>query len=369
MIGLAWIVAGPARAVEPAVLVHSDLRREEIQFLGLGGGKIRFFGADRSLTSADASKIVRLEWARRPAQPKRPAGGPLLALKDGQVLAGRFLGSRAGNEQIGWENPAVGKLSLPLDDIASFTLTAGAQPPVAADNDAVLLANGDRLDGFIQAVDEGGLELERQGQAIRLGWESVRAVTLAGPVAPRPGVWLTMTDGSRIRVNDLVVGGERAAAAALGVAIDLPLDGLSRIDFTEHHRLTPLGELAWEVVSGGTAFGVEYPPRFDGGGETAALHAPITVRFTLPAGAARLAATAMLEPASAEQGDLALRVSDGSRELIAGRIHRQHPKMQINVELRGDTLLIEVDDAGGGPVHDRLRLAEAHVLVLVTRGR
>lgn len=364
---VALLCAGPVWAVEPAVLVHDDLRREPVQLVGYGQGRLRYFGADRSLTAIDSSKAVRLEFGREISAPATGGGGSVLRLTDGQVLRGNLGGAGDGGEQLVWETTTLGPVQVGLDDVSSMSVSDGGDLPVAGESDIVLLANGDRLSGFVEAVSAAGLNLDRDGQSVDLAWEAISGVVLANLARRGSGVWLTLIDGSRLRVEALTLTGSHAAGTAFGQPFEVPMDRAARVDFTQRHRLVPLDELPQTVMEGGTAFGVEYPPRFEPG--WLSLHAPVTVRYELPAGARRFAADAAIAPGASAAADppggadMVLIVSDGQTELFKERLNADQPRVRINVELTGPALELRLDDAVGGPVLDRLRLENPAVLV------
>jgi hypothetical protein len=147
----------------------------------------------------------------------------------------------------------------------------------------------------------------------------------------------------------------------LGNPVEILTSKLRAIDFAEHHRMIPLGDLPFKVVSGGTVFGVDYPPVPRGDG--IALHAPIAVRFDLPERVHRFAATASLDHDSLDWADMILIISDGRGELFKQRLNAQTPEVRINAEPRDRTLTVELDEGAQGPIRDRLGLQRAEVLI------
>ena len=357
-----WILAccclsASALAVEPVILVHEDLQREQVQLLGVGDDRLRYFGADRKLTALESSKVVRLELRRQIASTQVGR----IRLIDGQILAGRPATATEGGQVIGWETDLLGAVALPLDRVASFTIAGAAELPAAEASDVILLANGDRLTGFVDAVAPAGLALDRDGTLLELPWESIHAASLANPIQRESGTWVVLVDGSELKVTGLAATGEKLLGEALGQPLDVSLASVARIDFAQRHRLAPLGDLPRRIESGGSAFGVEYPPKFEA--QVARLHAPIAVRFNLPTGARRFAADARIEPESADRGDLVLIVSDGRKELLHQRLNQDQPHVRVNVELGAGPLIIQLDEGAGGPVRDRLVLENPSVLV------
>ena len=348
-----------AHAVEPAVLVHDDLRREKVQFLGYSNGRVQYFGADRKLASLDSSKAARLDFGRPLSS---PADGNV-RLIDGQILSGKLVGVSGAGDQLTWETPSLGTVRVPIDHISSMALTGRDDLTQAGDSDLVLLANGDRLAGFIGAVTPQGLELEREGQNVELAWEAIRGLSLANPSRSRhePAIWLWLIDGTRVRVQELVITGSHLSGVALDARFEAPIDRAAKIDFAQRHRLVPLAELPHTVTEGGTAFGVEFPPRF--GQDRILLHAPITVQFKLPDGVQRFSAEARIEPGSREKADMVLIISDGQVEIFKQRLNRDQPSVDVQLAVGAGVLVLRLDDGVGGPVHDRLEIRDPLVLV------
>jgi hypothetical protein len=90
---------------------------------------------------------------------------------------------------------------------------------------------------------------------------------------------------------------------------------------------------------------------------------PMVVRYALPAGATRFAAEAVLPPSSRIWGDYELVIRDDDEVVHRSRLNARHPSHQINVELRGSELTIELTQGAHGPIHDRLHLERALLLV------
>jgi hypothetical protein len=348
-------------AADDGTLTRRDLSRESIRFLGFNDGRIHYFGADRNLTSIDSHTAVRIELERQPTVEDADTQW-LLRLVDGQLLRGAMEGVSADGK-LRWATRDLGVVEVSLDDVFAFDLARG-EPQTSAqvgDSDLIVLANGDRLNGFIESINEQGLTLSRDEQEVELPWSSIGSVTLANPVSERSGTWLTLTWGSRIRVEGLHVAGGQVTGKALDRAVTVPLKAVRTFDFAEHHRIVPLGEMAHKVVAGGTVFGVEHPPAI--APEAIALHAPVTLRFELPPGATQFAAAASLDREGLDWADLVLIVSDGRGELFRQRLYGQAPDAAINVQLRDRTLTIQLDDGAQGPIRDRLYLTEPQVLI------
>jgi hypothetical protein len=121
-----------------------------------------------------------------------------LVLADGQRLR--------GNLQASGDGPRWKTRWLPLQTIRAEGTRAiilqGDDAPVAIDGDVVVLANGDRLDGIVTAIDADGAMVERGTGSDRtetpVPWDRIRSISFVGTAAASPEVRVWLTDGSVI---------------------------------------------------------------------------------------------------------------------------------------------------------------------------
>jgi hypothetical protein len=362
-------LASVAAAMEPAELVDAKLERQAIQFVTLSGGELSYFNAQRQLQRVIASKFVSLQFPGRTAaaaQARREnaaaAKAQSLVLRDGHVLTGSFGGAEA--DQLIWVSRSLGPVRVELDQITRVAVMSDAPVPPAdmpADaSDKVLLANGDHLAGFIESIDAAGLVLMAGEQRLNLAWDRVARLVLPNPIVPTPGVWVKLTDGTRLRVENVVFDGTKLSGRMMGKDVELEAGMVSSVEFATDHRLVPIADLETASISGGQVFGVPMGPAFDG--DEARLHAPVTVELNLPAGATRFAATASLDEADLDWADLTLTIADGKGELLKQRLNRDKPSIDVNLAPRGARLTITLDEGINGPIRDRLKLTNAAVL-------
>ncbi|MBI1375214.1 MAG: hypothetical protein GC159_21050 [Phycisphaera sp.] len=374
-----WLPAA-AFAVEDATLVDPDLHEQSIRFVSLSDGRLTYFDTDRRLRTASVDGFVLLRWDRTQAGPKSATAivsasasaqsrWPNVAyLADGHVVRGRFAGVDAEG-RVRWQTSNLGELTFTLDQLNRFDCAADAAAPGAdasageatAGQDVVTLQNGDRLVGFVAKVGTTGVSLEANNETLPLSWGGVRSVQLANPMRNTPGVWMRLVDGTRLLVDRVDIGSIQAIGQAFGREVVVPVKAIAGIDFALKHRLMRLSELKAKIMDGGSVFGVPMPPRFDDG--AAELHAPITLRFELPEGVHRFAATASLDDRTLDWADLNLTVADGKGKSFVQRLNADHPSATVNVPLRDRTLILQLDNATNGPVLDRLTLSNAVLLI------
>lgn len=396
-----------ALAVEQAELLDTQLNRTLIRFIALGSDQLSYFDDKRHLQETGLRKYVSLRFLRANADGTavpRSVGdtptGDALQLADGTVLRGKFAGVTPEG-QVLWATDRFGKLPFKLDNIVRFDKPAPAPPPqkkkdepeakpdadkppaVATPapkveppalppaaptsggggdtNDHITLTNGDQLTGFVETITATELALTVDKQTIKLPWDRIASVALANPLKPLPGVWVSFEGGSHVKVDNLTIDGKSITGDILGKHVQTPAGYVLQVDFATRHRLIRLGDLESTVVSGGTVFGVPMPPRFEP--DRASLHAPVSVKFQLPAGALRFAAIAYIDPTDLDWADLKLIVADGKGQLASEHLSAAKPGAQVNVAPRDKTLILTVDEAANGPVRDRLTLDQAVLLV------
>jgi hypothetical protein len=366
-------VASIARAVEPAVLIDAELHRRQIKFVTLGHGELTYFDDARRLQREAAQQFVSLQFTERQlpadAVADEDGNGAMVQLGDGQVFRGQMTGVD-DEGRLKWQTAHFGELHFKLDDVARVVMI-DAQQPIRADqqgvvaNDRVVLRNGDVVSGFVAALKSDGLILQVEQQELMLAWDRVAQVMLPNPIRRSPGTWVRLTDGSRVLIDQVTLDSTRLAGQVRGQAVTAPRAMVLAVEFADRHQLVPIGSLEPVLRSGGQVFGVPMPPRK--AGDQLALHAPMTVEFTLPAAARRFAAEASLDPQGLDWADLNLIVADAKGQLEKVHLDGKRPHAEINVQLHGDRLTLTVDEGANGPVFDRLMLHDAWVLVDVEK--
>ena len=116
---------------------------------------------------------------------------------------------------------------MALDEVSGWSAADAAPPAASANEDTVILPNGDAVRGIIEG-SEKGLSVA-QGTAItEVKWESVRGVTLAKIGAGRPvvaGLRIRLADGSVCLVKSvqLLGDGQLQVERTAGASLKLPL--------------------------------------------------------------------------------------------------------------------------------------------------
>jgi hypothetical protein len=375
--GLAALLgaADLARA-EQFLLIRRDRQVEAVGIAEIGERTMVVGDRDRGWTRIDLSQCVALVHVE--ALPALPRAG-LLRLGDGQRFPGEALsGARAAEDLFVWNHTSwLGRMEVALERIESVSFVPGAAVPHPQRGDALLLANGDRIDGFVTAlgdpiVIETGDPAAGGGEIVEVPLERAVAVRLSPPPRPASGRRLWLADGTVMDVTGLVVGDDglvRIAGGPFGTEPLLRPIGLSSLLAVQFDRggLTPLAALRPQEVSGpSTRYRVPPPATLDElaplGLSRISLCGPLSVRYRLPWSPAHLSAEARLAETARAWGDCELVVRDGRREAMRVRLNGSSPHAVLAIDLAGPTFEMEVTEGAHGPIQDHVVLHRAMLL-------
>lgn len=222
-------------------LTTADFQSRPVKVIALDGDGVRISSADGSESLVGMDQFLQIERAGRQAE---AAGRFVASLVGGDRLTGEPVGmqgpadtSAGPGEQVVWNSPSLGQLSLPLERLASIT-RAGATPQRAAPaptEDTVLLANGDRVGGVLSAVEKGGLTIQAANGPVTVPVDAVMAVELAAVASPdaggRSGFRVRLGDGSSVTVDQVAISGPQARLTLPGgKEQDVPIDQLVGVE-------------------------------------------------------------------------------------------------------------------------------------------
>jgi hypothetical protein len=303
-----------------------------------------------------------------------------LRLADGQRFPGQALsGARAAEGVLVWiQSSWLGRMEVPLDRIESVTFAGRARVPGPGDADALMLANGDRLEGLVTALGDPitveVLNGDPSGpQTIELPLDRVVAVRMVTPPQQPSGRRLWLVDGTVVDVEEVMLGDdglfrlEGLPLVADEQAKRVEVDAVAGVQF-DAQRLIPFAALTPGRVEGPpTRYVVPPPTVLD---EFAPLglgrvefRGPVAVHYLLPAGSAYLSAEATLPVLARSWGDCELIIREDDQQIFSARLNADQPTTTVGVALEGSQLTIEVTEGSGGPVQDQVVLLRALVLV------
>lgn len=377
-------VALPSSARQ-AELLGPDLEPQRVALKSFGPGGAVIVDAQGTERTVAADQLLRLTFSDKPA---RVADGlAVVRLRDGQTLVGAWQGAGRQDDSLGLyvgEQGAV--VDISLDDVLSLSRVPVKQPTNAdPDLDKLVLANGEELLGFVDAVADTGLSFEIDGsdQPIPVPFDRVHAVTIANrprDVEPEPGLArVSFFNGMRLHIRDaamlsddqgkwslkgspVVEGLSAQGVSSLGPVMKIePITG-------KGYRLGALTDAQMKLIDGGEVFGLPMRPAAEGDG-TVSMHAPVTVGFDLPSGAARLVFDARLDlddelpPARRELAGCELVVYQGDAVIGGCKLTPNSPPQRLNLPLDSGELRIQLKPGVNGPVLDRVRLTGAELLI------
>ncbi len=301
-----------------------------------------------------------------------------LRLADGQRFPGQALsGARVADGVFVWSQSSwLGRMHVPLDRIASVTLSGSATVPSPGEADVLVLANGDRVEGFVTALgDPISLEVfndDGDPTVVDLPLGRVHAVRLVTPPQKPVGNRLWLIDGTVVDVRRVMLGDDGFyRLEGVPFAEDAPdrvaLETVAAVLF-DPDALVGFSSLVPRRVEGPpTRYVVPPPAVLDDeaplGLSRVEFRGPVTAHYVLPAGATFFAAEAQLPETAWAWGDCVLKVRDGDREVFSGRLNAETPTATVGVRLTGSTLTIEVAEGSAGPIQDRVILLRGLILV------
>jgi hypothetical protein len=381
-------------------------------------------GARARRAAAAPSDEIKMPGGTRLFSPFDTNGArPWIELTDGQRLAGRPVNTPRKNGEKGadvvvWEHPQLGWLAIPLDNVARIsvqgleidgrTAAPRAARPVGGggSGDVIVLANGDRMEGFVSAVgatvtvEAAG---ENGGRATDLPLSRIAEIDFANPAREPSGPLIWLADGNVIGVTAMQAPREGqvrlrtalpSSAAGPGAGAGAAAKGRASLgagkESEEHIFLLdeikavlldpaavkalaaiapaeqkPVGERRWmEPLEIGDARTATL------GAAEVRLPGPMRVEWELPDGASRLTMSAELPASMRTWGDCILIISERAagqpeRELVRERINGERPRVEINTALGAGVgsrrLAITLDPGAYGPIQDRIVLTGAMV--------
>lgn len=370
-------------AVTPATLIGPDLVPRQVNIQALRDDRLTYFDSNRDLRTTDLKNFVQirdLPGSRNSSDALRPEETPqqTLELTDGQRLVGTWVGASDDGQNLLWRHGSLGSITVGLDQLRAIGLSINAPPLGPTTSDTLWLANGDTVNGVLTALRNDAIEWHTTGannrtEMLLLPRSRIRAVRLAATSAPRSAnhiIWVR--DGSRLGASTFSLGSDlvirptlitepESSDPASERLVQLPIAEVTRIDLASSQgHLRDLTTIPMQVTDGGRVFEVSMPPRLEAG--SIWMHAPVTVRFDLPAGTSRFATVAELALGAEQRtqgwADMDLIVRSEDRIVSRHRLNAEHPRAHINVTIANQNLSIEVSETINGPVMDRILLRD-----------
>ena len=371
----AAFLLSPAYGNDGFLLIDENLRGQPVQVIEINDQAVVYMNETSAVMSMNVTECIALTiGAIPPGGPARPDGG-LLVLADGQRLPGALArGSAAADEEIlSWEHSWLGRVDVPLELVSGLSL-GGSSVPVPRDKDVVVLANGDRLTGFITGLGDPIRMVVDLDADAEIKVPIDRAVGLALVTPPRapagPRIWFTdgtMLNVRRVAARDGYLRMHPIWADAAGPPVEVRLADVTAILF-DSRSMAAFSAIAPTAVEKSSPRFFVPPPRVLDDRPPLGLgrieyRGPLLARYALPPGTRRFAAEAAVPPNARLWADFELVLRDDDNEVFRRHISAELPEVSINVALSGSELTIELTQGGNGPILDRMILDRALLLV------
>lgn len=309
--------------------------------------------------ASDGTMLVRL-----PIGPASWRSSAVL-LATGERLTGTPILRESG---LHWRHSVLGAVPLVDGTIAAIVLRDGAATPEATASDIVVLANGDRVEGLVVAIDDP-LVIEHPGaSASTLPLDRIAAISLVHEaVSPGPvRIWLS--DGTALDASEAIEApgglmlrglslfpsggagrmfGPPAIAAVRWGAAPLALASLKPVSHPSSQTCSALpGSEPMEVAPGVWPLGLA----------SVQLRGDTRYEFPPCARLMRLSTLAKIPIGLRAYADFDVVVRGTAGELGRWHFDSIHPELPIVVDLPPGQWSIELVDHGNGPVGDVLDL-------------
>ncbi|WP_432798494.1 hypothetical protein [Poriferisphaera sp. WC338] len=394
-----------ASAARPMILLDQSLKTQRIYLIAMNEDEIVYYDLQQRLQKRDLKQVVRLTTATKNVF-QLPDHLGMIEFIDGQRITGKikfrtpaaegegfYWESMLGVERAiknsgvfdernksGWTYTARHRRSIPvrLDDLraASFSGPIQQYKNNQPQNDLVTLLNGEILQGFVVGFEQGKLQLEQdQDGLLNLNVDHLAELQL---MQDQPEVQsqyvVNLTDGSRLYAHKLNVAKEVVyiTVSLTGQGeddLELPLTSISQIDIQKHgYKILPLHSLQVLAAKPAVVFGLTHTPSWESG--VLHLHAPASMRFELPSGAAYFSAEAQLDETQHSDDDLRwadmtimLKHAEHNQKVVYP-LNRREAKQILRADVESEKWIeIVIDEGVNGPIMDRLRITNGKVLV------
>lgn len=397
----AWVVLDTQ--LRPNIGALQAITSEGVTWIG-GDNQVHTLPLDRT-----AAIVREREWLPEPvataAKPGAQGDRPpqqlgAIELVDGSRLVGALFPRPVSGDVASWVYPGLGRITFALDRVRRIALNIDAArwneslgPTAAAGTrDTLILVNGDRLEGFVAGVQvapeaeekdgEPHVRIEVDGKGRLIPLSRISEVRLVNPAKASGGARAWLSDGGVLALGRV----EMAEPLSFTMTIDrepgkpgpwsVGLDSVRGVAI-DSARLTPLSTIACEVD--GSTSGTDAskkrrwsaPPRLWQAGTLEApsilgaadvlLPGPMSVRWTVPTGAAHVGGWMLLPPDCREWGDCVVTLRLDGAPIVQQRLNAQKPSVRFDSAVPAGTkvMTVTIDPGEYGPIQDRVVLRKA----------
>jgi hypothetical protein len=285
-----------------------------------------------------------------------------------------------------------GPMTLPVACVRAVVLTPDVPNEFAgpdAATDLVALANGDRLNGILNRLDDKQVAFHSDLGDLKLERSRVAAVRIAAPTTgrPRPGrpaLKVTVRSGAAVELSAVETTGDGNLTGTLagGPRIAVPIGKIAAIEVVggrlhyletlepEAYQQFSLDVLKWKIRRGLNVLGRPMQLRRDKGGKPETferglgVHGPCRVVYDLAGRFERFIALVGIDESAGQWADANVLVKvDGKEAFRADHLKWREPARAVNVRVAGAKRLELVVEAGEHfDVQDRIDWAEARLI-------
>jgi hypothetical protein len=262
----------------------------------------------------------------------------------------------------------------------------GAKRP----RDKVVLRNGDTIEGTLNAIGGGNVEVEAGKKTVKARWNQVAVIALSSELADRPRpatglaarVVLTATErspGGRLTLTSpSLVMGEFRGKTTFGAVVRVPLERIASLELVGG-KVVPLSSLkpsryeytpylderwAWSADSNATGRDLRLgSSAYDRGVGT---HAPCRLSYALDGAYRRFEALVGLDDLDGRQGKVRIKVEVDGKAVDLGKkdvLSRATGPWRVAAPVQGAReLTLVVEGAGDGPVQAVVNWVQARLV-------
>jgi hypothetical protein len=365
-------------------------------------GPLRELGADWSVkvgeAQIDGGDVLTVRRAGRP-RPPAPAG-PQLLLAGGDrvpIVRDERTGPLLVGERLHFRCPYIAggeDTSVPLSAVSAvwFADAAGEDPErlrrrlaqETRKRDAVLLRNGDALEGVLTGLDERTVTIEVDRKPVALSVGRTAAVALSSELteAPKPkGVFARLVldapaetaDGARLSLASARLADDKTLAGTtlFGAAVSIPLTRVAALDLfggkalylsdlkPSHYEYFSYLDDHWEYSRDAEPTGLDLRVGGSAYDKGVGLHSRARLTYAVPLGCRRFEALAGPDDRTGRAGGVRVRLLADGKPLDLDGDATAGP-LAVGVDVAGvKELTLEADFGKDGPVLGRVDWADA----------
>lgn len=297
----------------------------------------------------------------------------VLALDDGQRVTGIF---ESSGRKLNWRSRDLGLIEIDLERVQWIgppTLATEAPPT----KDRVVLLNGDRVDGFVNAIEsDRGVQVETQEsapQTVSRWVDLARTVSIQLVPRPRPATgWrLWLRDGSVVDVDGWQRKGDQAQLLKLhlpGAApvTTIPWSAVLAIACPDS-GIQPMWSQVWRTKDAAPVERLSAPvihmqPQRALDLHDLDLHGPGRFVMQVPPGARSMHCTLAAPPTLQGQLACTLHVFDGDQEVCTQRLDASTKPRTIDIPVHAQSITFELTDSAKGAFGAAVRLQQGWML-------